>query len=109
MQQLCPLHQELISKKQVYISEEHHHVVLAWYKQFIVTGKALTLLSFDYHTDSHKAFLRYVFSNNPVYNNQTAFENCHEEQIQKLIVDTDLTQSNSVADAVSRLKHDEHI
>lgn len=42
-------------KKRVYIAWSHHHVLREWYRH---RGSGMQLLSFDYHTDFHEAFLR---------------------------------------------------
>lgn len=39
----------------VYIVRSHHHVLKEWYRH---RGSGMQLLSFDYHTDFHEAFLR---------------------------------------------------
>ena len=42
-------------KKRVYIAESHHHIIREWFRY---RGRGLHLLSFDYHTDFHEAFIR---------------------------------------------------
>ena len=47
--------QKMAMKKRVYIVESHHHAIREW---FIYRECEPHLLSFDYHTDFHEAFIR---------------------------------------------------
>ena len=81
-------------KKRVYITWSHHHVLKEWFRY---KGTGAHLLSFDYHTDFHEAFLRKSW--NPV------FHSCgnHDLYLSKHI------RCRDVDAAIKDLTNDEHI
>lgn len=84
-------------KKRVYIAWSHHHVVREWFKY---RERGMHLLSFDYHTDFHKAFIRK--SGNPSANYAYSSER-HNSYLKKHI------PCNDIEAAIKDLVNDEHI
>ena len=84
-------------KKRVYIVESHHHVIREWLRH---RGRGMHLLSFDYHTDFHKAFIRKAGdpSTNFAYSSER-----HNLYLTKHIPCKD------VEAAIKDLENDEHI
>lgn len=81
--------------KQLYICENHHHVLLPWARIKRV-NKELNLLTFDHHTDTHDAFLDYLYYHK-------------EESLENLISKLDYKNDLSILNAIKKLKNDEHI
>lgn len=81
--------------KQLFICEKHHHVLYPW---SIIKGQGnkKNLLTFDHHTDTHEAFLNYLYYNK-------------SEKLDSLISKIKIDNSNSIFDAIKKLKNDEHI
>ncbi len=82
-------------KKRVYITMSHHHVIKEWFR-YQQTG--VHLLSFDYHTDFHEAFIRQNW--NPLTHS------CENNRTQYL---TKHIPCQDVNAAIKDLKNDEHI
>nr|WP_294485203.1 UPF0489 family protein [uncultured Anaerosporobacter sp.] len=81
--------------KQLFICENHHYALLPWAK--IRTQKEnLKLLTFDHHTDTHEAFLDFLY-NHP------------KLALSDLVAKTNYNDCNSVKSAIDILKNDEHI
>ena len=105
-----PIGWETIGKKRVFFADAHHEVLEGWYDIFVELGrKKVIIISFDYHTDCHKAFLRHAFWN--VKGNRIAHPDDDEVEraIQKLISVIRLDTKSTIKDAIVHLKKDEHI
>ncbi len=81
--------------KQLFICEKHHHVLYPW---SIIKGRGnkKNLLTFDHHTDTHEAFLSYLYYNK-------------SEKLDSLIPKIKIDNRDSIFDAIRKLKNDEHI
>ena len=79
-------------KKRVYVAWKHHHVLREWFK-YKNTG--MQLLSLDYHTDFHKAFLR-------AFGSRSDSSESYESYLDGHIC-------GGVEVAIKDLKNDEHI
>lgn len=88
---------EIIKGKNVYIVEEHHHVLKAWERY-----KGANVITFDYHTDTLGAFNSY--SGKQVIYDRTKNQKiiCHELLQQYL-------DGGKISDSIAKLKNDEHI
>lgn len=84
----------IINEKEVFVCEEHHHVLLHWHK---FKSKRPYLLTFDHHTDVHDCFQNFLYYNARGKN----YDSEKFELIKKLEV-------NDI-DTILKLKHDEHI
>lgn len=93
-------------KKRVYIVQSHHHVIKEWFR-YRECGSHL--LSFDYHTDFHEAFIRASCTSSSsrigVRSYTYTIEN-HNLVLKKHIACRD---ENAIEAAVNDLRHDEHI
>lgn len=91
-------------KKRVYIVGSHHHAIKEWFRYRELGSH---LLSFDYHTDFHKAFLRRSCASSPCQIGARPYtvEN-HNLVLEKHIGCRD---ENAVEAAVKDLRNDEHI
>ena len=76
------------------VFEEHHQVLKAWAEYRRSRENAPAALTLDHHTDTLPAFGR------------TAAD---ETERQKWIAETDFNLSHSVAGAIKKLRHDEHL
>lgn len=93
-----------IHGKDVYVVDDHHKVLAAW--ALIRRGlvDAPYLLTIDHHTDTDEAFRSHVCL--AAYEDSSVEE---EDLAVKLIAAVDWTTDESIAEAISKLKHDEHI
>lgn len=93
---ISSVQKELIKGHEVYIFEQHHYALFPWseIKTNNINHK-FVLFSFDHHTDTLDPFLHCCNSN--------------QAEMQKLIDSINFNDKSSIADAVSRLKNDEHI
>lgn len=87
-------------KKRVYIVDSHHHVLREWFRY---RGSGVQVLSFDYHTDFHKAFTHASYQQSEDHSG-----NYYESYIckHKYIPCDD---EDGVGKAVNNLINDEHI
>lgn len=97
------MYEELTIKgKAIFICEKHHHVLKFWH-QF--KNRHPYLLTFDHHTDLHRAFQHSINSEYPLYKNRgRTAEDWNKDQAELLqgISKNDL-------ETILKLKHDEHI
>ena len=84
-------------EKRVYITWSHHHVIKEWFR-YQRTG--VHLLSFDYHTDFHEAFIGKSGDPSACYKYSSTR---HNSYLAKHIPCQD------VDEAIKDLKHDEHV
>ena len=82
-------------KKRVCITWSHHKVIKEWFRH---RGTGVHLLSFDYHTDFHEAFIRQNWS--------PLTHSCEDNRHQYL---TKHIPCRDVDAAIKDLKNDEHI
>ena len=85
--------------KPVFICEEHHHVLTFWH-QF--RNQVPYLLTFDHHTDLHRAFQHLLNEKNRNYDKTQKEWDLDQSEVLKGISINDF-------DTILRLKHDEHI
>ncbi|MBX6746351.1 MAG: UPF0489 family protein [Acetobacteraceae bacterium] len=96
-----------ICGKPVAIFRSHHYALLPWQRWAAAESEPVRILSLDYHTDKHRAFLRYGY--------RTAVEDCDDrdavaEQARRTRLEAlSARDTGSVAAAVLDLQHDEHI
>ena len=81
--------------KKLYICEKHHHVLLPW-AMIREEKENILLLTFDHHTDTHDAFLHYLYYNN-------------EEKLDNLIKKINYKDHESIISTIKLLRNDEHI
>lgn len=92
---------KVINNKKIYIVEQHHHALLPWAKYRKTLLKAPILISLDHHTDTRSAFL---------YNSYDFKKDKPNEVLRKqLIQDVDFENENSMINALTKLRNDEHI
>lgn len=86
--------------KRVYVFEEHHHALYPWavIKRERIESN-LVLVTFDYHTDTHKPFLDHACERNSI----------DYDLIERLVSSIDYNSNESLLNAIEILKHDEHI
>ena len=90
---------EIISNKKIYIFEEHNYAILPWNEMTESTKIKPYLLTLDYHTDTHDAFLNYIYFNhnsNLQKNHLKSLELCNK-------------MKEDFYTYVKLLKNDEHI
>lgn len=98
------MHRKLsINGKSVYIVEDHHHVLVPWRELAEECTETPFLISFDYHTDTRKAFSNYAYSQDNSYG-QIA-----QSIRSSLCASMNKDEPNSIENAISYLKHDEHM
>lgn len=93
-----------IGGKSVYIVDDHHKALAAWAVERRMLATAPYLLTIDHHTDTDDAFRSYVCV--------AAQEGCTEDEdalAAVLVAAIDWSGDESVADAIGKLHHDEHI
>lgn len=95
-----------INNHDVYIVDHHHEVLPAWIKACCDCQTALPLITFDYHTDIHKAFWRYPYEQSRSLTHDG--EKMRRESEQRL-TQVNVNSQESVEDAIRDLCHDEHI
>lgn len=90
-----------LNDKQIFICEEHHHVLKFWH-QFIADQPYL--LTFDYHTDLHRALQGYMnklsYKIKP-WKNQDEWD-LEQSRVLSAMIDDQWS-------SIDNLKHDEHI
>ena len=84
----------VINDKEVFVCEEHHHVLIHWHK---FKTRQPYLLTIDHHTDLHKCFQNFLHYNA----NVDTRKEIKNELIQKI--------ERGDTDTILKLKHDEHI
>lgn len=95
-----------IKGKDVYVVDDHHKALAAWALVRRSMTNAPNLVTIDHHTDTHEAFLGHVHWEAQVGHvkeaEQTAFR-------LKLVEQIDWRSDQSIIDAISKLRYDEHI
>lgn len=99
-----------IAGKSVVSFRSHHYALLPWQEWRQALGQAPRLLSIDYHTDKHEAFLRYCHTE---WNRRGGIGVAPQADLQALraerLLQVSPTDPASVDAAVLELRHDEHI
>lgn len=94
-----------INNKNIYIVEEHHHVLKAW-EQY----QGANVITFDYHTDTHEAFLQEASKNSfgelPLNRDEISSSERKNNQ-RKFFLEYD--RNRNIDDIISKLKSDEHL
>ncbi|MDR0920249.1 MAG: UPF0489 family protein, partial [Oscillospiraceae bacterium] len=86
----------VIKNKKICIFEQHHYALLPWSEvKKQNKNEEIILISLDHHTDTHTPFLYYAY-----YNKVTP---------EKLLKEIDINSSQSIMNAINKLKNDEHI
>ncbi len=96
-----------IKNKDIYIVENHHHVLEPWAIYRKESTEAPILITLDHHTDCHSSFLSYC-GNKYQRENQENIDKrevCMKMEVQNI----DYNDVHTVKDAIEKLKHDEHI
>jgi hypothetical protein len=93
-----------IKGKDVYVVDDHHKALAAWALVRRSMANAPNLITIDHHTDTHKAFLGYAWTEH--YEGRIEDE---EPLRNQLIAQIDWTDDTSLQDAIDKLKYDEHI
>ena len=94
----------LVEGKAVYVVDDHHKALAAWALIRRKLAAAPYLLTIDHHTDTDDAFAGYV--------SLTTFDNPSldgQALAAELLAAIDWLSDDSLADAIAKLKHDEHI
>jgi hypothetical protein len=98
---------DVICGKPIAIFESHHFALLPWQRWAEKQNDPVRVLSLDYHTDKHKAFLRYGHGGLALAAKDG--DKLAECARQKRLMNFNAKDSNSVAQAILDLRHDEHI
>ncbi len=77
-------------KRNIYVCEEHHHVLNEW-----INHKGCNVITLDYHTDTHPAFLNHCYHDK---------SNSAESILQSFS-----NGKMSLSDCINMLNNDEHI
>lgn len=98
---------KIINNKDIYIVEDHHHVLEPWAIFRKETNEAPILVTLDHHTDCHSAFFYYCHFQYKDDNqgNINKKEECWSVEVQHINYNDVCTVRN----AIERLRHDEHI
>tara|TARA_R110002072_G_scaffold187924_1_gene344710 strand:- start:117 stop:878 length:762 start_codon:yes stop_codon:yes gene_type:complete len=94
-----------IGSKDVFIVDHHHEVLPAWAHAHRRHKAPLPLVTFDYHTDLHGAFLSYAFVKGGMREGDDVIFQIAEDRLKVI----DLSEEKSIQDAVNDLRHDQHI
>jgi hypothetical protein len=93
-----------IKGKEIYVVDDHHKALAAW----VLVRRSLdtepNLITIDHHTDTHEAFLSHAY--------WESYEGRVEDQEgyrTDLVARIDWHSDESVAEAIGKLRHDEHI
>lgn len=93
-----------IKGKDVFVVDDHHKALAAWAVVRRRYAAAPNLITIDHHTDTHKAFLRHSY-----WETYERRETDQETFRVGLVAQIDWRNDASVAHAIGKLKHDEHI
>ena len=94
----------MIHGKCVYVVDDHHKALAAWALIRRDLDDASYLLTIDHHTDTDEAFRGYACL--AAYEDSSVDE---EDLAARLLGAIDWSSDESIAEAISKLKHDEHI
>jgi hypothetical protein len=95
--------------KKVFVYNSHHEAIEAWEK---IPG--CNLLSFDYHTDTHPAFLKYSYFEARKKLGINELDSCNEEasklqeEVKRQLFEEYMLDKN-ITRAINKLAYDEHI
>lgn len=92
--------EKVVGGKKVYIVENHHEVIIPWAEYASNNETAPVLLTFDHHMDTRSAFYRHSCKIGG-----QAWRNVRD----KLIADSNVNESTTIAAALEKLCNDEHI
>jgi len=97
-----------IEGKDVYIFESHSTALVPWGQIRSKRSNAPNLITLDYHTDTHEAFLLHYgkqFKGEYFSSGDDAFEKLRELLLSKI----DVLNDASLCEAANKLRNDEHI
>lgn len=94
----------VIKGKDIYVVEAHHHALATWALVRRASARPPNLITIDHHTDTHEAFLGYASMEH--YEHRADDEVALRDQ---LTAEIDWKSDASLMDAISKLRHDEHI
>lgn len=97
-----------IAGKDVYVVEEHHHVLQPWAEIRRALPAAPVLLTLDHHTDTFEPFYRYLCDATRRKSGD-AQEAAMAVMLPGLIAALRFDDEASVRDAIDKLSNDEHI
>lgn len=90
-----------IEGKNIYIVQEHHHVLEAWAEYRKKVTSAPMMITLDHHTDTHRAFLQ--------YSSNLRTLGYEDKKAKKLVSLIDYKVDETVINAIEKLRNDEHI
>lgn len=93
-----------IKGKEIYVVDDHHKALATWVLVRRPLDAAPNLITIDHHTDTHEAFFGHA--------HWEAYEGRVEDQDEfrvGLVARIDWRSDESVAEAIGKLQHDEHI
>lgn len=93
-----------IKGKSIYVVDDHHKVLAAWSLVRRSMSKAPNLITLDHHTDTHEAFLGYAH-----WESLDGRTLDTEALRHHLVTQIDWRSDQSIVEAVTKLKYDEHI
>ncbi|MDX8123096.1 UPF0489 family protein [Janthinobacterium sp. GMG2] len=97
-----------ICGKDVYVVEDHHHVLLPWALQRRKLEFAPNLITLDHHTDTLEAFMRYRYAaTSQGFNAQDTTRD--DAMLSELIKELNWRDDDAVTDSIELLRNDEHI
>ncbi len=88
---------------ELFVCDEHHHVLEAWEKY-----PGNNVITLDYHTDTHPAFQHYSYGKHKdIQNRENLVQNMLSEQ--SLLVNNYRSGKKSLNECINLLRNDEHI
>ncbi len=96
-----------ICGKPVALFDEHHYALLPWCVWANTQKEPVRLLSMDYHTDKHAAFLRFSFDGTDPSRADLGLSIARRHRQKRLKALSN--DEGSVVTAIADLRHDEHI
>lgn len=93
-----------IKGKAIYVVDDHHKALAAWALARRSLAGAPNLITIDHHTDTHEAFLG--FAHWEAYEGRVSDQEAFRLSI---VARVDWQSDQSIIDAISNLRHDEHI
>ncbi len=96
-----------IKNKDIYIVEDHHHVLEPWAIYRTTTDTAPILVTLDHHTDCHLAFLAHCYNQ---YTGESDEIYIKRDKCREICVEhINYNNLHSVQSAIENLRFDEHI
>lgn len=100
----------IIGNKAVYIFEDHHSALIPWAELRAKLNTTPLLVSFDYHTDTHRPFQFYSYHESQKQErNENKSREIQDDIINDLINKIDYRDTSTLIDALKFLRNDEHI